>query len=138
MKDFVPYKESLQLKELEFDEPCFGRFYTKPKSKMFGIDEKGRHYLIKNVSKKLYTIGEHFALNDSSVILAPTFSQAFRFFRKKYGLENYIKPNWHFVIVTGYCYIINDIASAIFKTQEEAELECLRKLIEIVKNAKTN
>lgn len=28
-------------------------FYTKSNSKMFGIDEKGRSYPIKNTSKKL-------------------------------------------------------------------------------------
>ena len=27
-KEFVPYEQSLQLKELGFDEPCFG-FYLK-------------------------------------------------------------------------------------------------------------
>ena len=47
-KEFVLYEQSLALKELGFDEPCFNRFYTKPQSKMFGVDEKGRHYPIKN------------------------------------------------------------------------------------------
>ena len=50
--EFVTYEIALELKELGFDEPCFNRFYTKPQSKMFGVDEKGRNYPIKNTSKK--------------------------------------------------------------------------------------
>ena len=149
--DFVPYQEALELKELGFDEPCFGRFYSKPKCKMFSVDEKGRHYQIKNTPKKLYTVGEYFVLNDDNAITAPTFSQAFRWFREKYQLQGYI----YSTTVRGtkdsdmkfsdYCWHINGIDMPFLSTDardmekvtyEEAELACLRKLIEIIKSQK--
>ena len=77
---------------------------------------------------------------------APTFSQAFRWFREKFKAEGYInlndskENNFHYYfnyINTNnihnrreYC----DFFIGNFKTYEEAELECLKKLIEIVTN----
>jgi hypothetical protein len=143
--EFLPYDRALKLKQLGFDEEDFGRFYTKPKSKMFGIDEKGRHYPIKNTSKKLYTVGEDFVLNDDDVIVAPLFQQAFRWFREEYGLLTYVGsrtldngdtiyiPNGRTVpdtVKNGF--IVDNLTYATKKTYEEAELACLDKLIEIV------
>ena len=108
---FCPYKQSLALKELRFEEPC-----------MRGWDKNGK-------------IWYH---PDSDIVLDnPTFSQAFRFFREKYMLsgEIYIFKNiWNFDI--------EDISNSIqlytsdiicYNSYEEAEVECLVKLIEIVK-----
>jgi hypothetical protein len=143
-KEFAPYEEALALKELKFDEPCFGRFYTKPKSKMFGIDEKGRHYQIKNTPKKLYTVGEYFVLNDNIVIIAPTFSQAFRWFRENHFLNYKIFRDGGYWICVVNSFKDEDYSSpedkantyglGVFNTYPEAELACLKKLIEIVKN----
>ena len=128
-KEFATYEQALALKELGFDEPCFNRFYTKPQSKMFGVDEKGRNYPIKNTSKKLYTMGEHFVLNINNAITAPLYQQAFRWFREKYDL------NYVIVKAESWFYTINGCNTQEgFNTYEEAELECLNKLIEIVKN----
>jgi len=141
-KEFVPYEQAVSLKELGFDEPCLNRFYTKPKSKMFGIDEKGRHYPIKNTPKKLYTIGEHFILNDNNAITAPLYQQAFRWFREKYELHSFIYSDFSWNIsggiwdLDGYVDSRYDWDSEPFKTFEEAELDCLSKLIEIVKENK--
>lgn len=64
-----------------------------------------------------------------------------RWFREKYKLSG--TPQYF----TGgyYCYTINDMKDTKesnrlfteFETYEEAELECLKKLIEIVKNGKS-
>ena len=64
---------------------------------------------------------------------APTFSQAFRWFREKYGLDNAVLKD-RFVIETE-----EDLPNWYygFKSYEEAELACLRKLIEIVKSNKS-
>ena len=70
--------------------------------------------------------------------LAPTFSQAFRFFREKYnllGCSQYFTGGY-------YCYTINDMKDTKesnrlfteFSSFKEAELACLEKLIEIVKS----
>ena len=151
-KEFIPYEHALALKELGFDEPCLNRFYTKPQSKMFGVDEKSRHYPIKNTSKKLYTMGEHFVLNDSNVILAPLYQQAFRWFREKCSIQATIEPTKdQYRFELGFNYWIWNTKTAeewfteprdrpagdyVFDTYEEAELACLEKLIEIVKEQK--
>ena len=126
-KEFVPYDESLALKELGFDKPCMRGWY-------------------KNLE-----IWYH---PDSDIILDnPTFSQAFRWFRKKYGLQSYINPELSFsynnpkytVIFikttknfTTYkddtIWVRENIERKRFNSYEEAELELLKKLIEIVKN----
>jgi hypothetical protein len=143
-KEFIPYEQALELKELGFNESCFGRFYTKPKCKMFGIDEKGRTYPIKNTPKKLYTIGECCVLNEDNVITAPTFSQAFRWFREENKLHAVVDINisdeWYFSI-----FNLNSKRNAevevltkdeYYNTYEESELACLKKLIEFLKQQK--
>jgi hypothetical protein len=53
-----------------------------------------------------------------------------RWFREKYGKESYVRK------LHTYYYHINDTEAfnGDFKSYEEAELECLVKLIEICKN----
>ena len=68
---------------------------------------------------------------------APLWQQAFRFFREKYGLHYIICKN---IQMDGYGYrevilipYMEENENTIFKTYEEAEVECLVKLIEIAK-----
>jgi hypothetical protein len=74
---------------------------------------------------------------------APTYSQAFRWFRENYELDSEIYMN-HEYGVKFYTYLVLKLEKSIVShksgyavkqnTYEEAELECLKKLIEIVKN----
>jgi len=141
-KEFVPYQESLELKELGFDEPCFKmsehRKVCEEQSKPEGCQLHNLHCGYPNC-----TI-------DQSItpIPLPTFSQAFRWFREKYGYSHSITQHEIIEGQTDLLYIdeseeFQDIGwlarvepdfIKIFKTYEEAELACLRKLIEIVKN----
>jgi len=105
--EFIPYEQALELKEIEFDEPCFGYF---PNCNV--IIQK----VCKNTDFKTYTI-------------APLYQQAFRWFREKYGL--------HFPIMVQHgIWYFDRFSTKGFKTPEEAELACLIKLIEIVKDEK--
>jgi hypothetical protein len=108
-KEFAPYEPSLALKELGFDEPCFG-WYSKD-----GTFYEGK-----------MTIHQ-------GLLSAPLYSQAFRFFRENHDL---------YINVTRYndegedkflYYIDSGDVEEEFNTYEEAELACLIKLIEIVK-----
>ncbi len=120
-KNFISYELALALKDLGFDEPCFG-FYVNNKVK-YGIAS-----VDKNINK---------CWIDELFCTAPTFSQAFRFFREKYGLHYIICKN---IQMDGYGYrevilipYMEENKNTIFKTYEEAELACIRKLIEIAK-----
>ena len=153
-KEFVPYQPSFELKELGFDEPCFGYYkHTTIPNKIISNDliigfiKDNRIYNDISNGSSLVGLGKGF-------ILASTFSQAFRWFREKYGLRNSITDfiddeagiEWDYEIAIigtdldekgNYKPLVDysvDDETRKFKTYEEAELACLKKLIEIVKN----
>lgn len=125
-KEFIPYEQALALKELGFDEPCFG--YYEPNGN-FG-------YVESHIIKDMPYLAKNSEWQD--LCSAPTFSQAFRFFREKYGLRirNYVFVNYSGGISEGFeifKYSKDTIDRVEALTYEEAELACLIKLIEIVK-----
>ena len=133
-KEFVPYEQALALKELGFNEPCVA---------IFNINNE------LNIDDGFYKQEEY----HKDTVLAPTFSQAFRWFREKYKIDfsiitNYAKVDSKMIksYRVGFIIVKNNIIDSYFlrpennklkfiefNTFEEAELECLKKLIEIVK-----
>ena len=113
-KEFVPHELSVKLKELGFDEPCFG--YPKQGT--------------------VYPINTDMLPEWSA---APLFQQAFRWFREKGYKPNIVndvsasKDGFYYfdIWLSGQILWETDY---IFTTYEEAELACLTKLIEIVEN----
>jgi hypothetical protein len=129
MKDFIPYQEALELKKLAFDEPCFGRIFADEGSEQLSYSFKNSDQIGKVTSCS-----------------APTYSQAFRFFREKYGLHTWVGcktlDNGKTVYIGNGRTIPNTLKDGFIvdiipyepkDTPEEAEVACLRKLIEIVK-----
>jgi len=122
-KEFIPYEQSLELKELGFYEDVFAVYEI--------IDEYTQKFLFEYKNKDNIF---------SYQISAPLYQQAFRWFREKYGImytvHNNIE-NWKNTFHGAYSKINSNYESDYtddFKTYEEAELACLKKLIEIVKN----
>ena len=124
-KEFIPYEQSLDLKELEFDEPCLGRYDSLKVLVTISRPNSNSYY------------------KDSvpSFLAAPLYQQAFRFFRETYDLDSFVKHVYKSTIKVGYYFGIDKYKGVEFQTDfdawynthEEAELECLKKLIEIVK-----
>ena len=120
-KEFVPYELAVKLKELGFDEPCFGWYDGRY------IASINQNYC-KNSEEWLNTI--HCA--------APLFQQAFRWFREKYNAvcEIIRREDKNHSTFIGWVYIDNRKIDVVSywdsKTYEEAELACLTKLIQIV------
>jgi hypothetical protein len=115
-KEFIPYEQALALKALGFDESCMGVYYGDEDDMQFVLDVRETQYY----AQKGYKDG----------ILAPTFSQVFRWFREKCGLIGlittfYSKDNFRFAIYAEH------IGTEDYNTYEEAELACLKKLIEM-------
>jgi hypothetical protein len=133
-KEFIPYAEALALKELGFDEPCFGS-YVK-------LTETQNTFFMNDVVDE---IDRETPLHKSLITKAPLYQQAFRWFREKYSNIEFSLPLKKQkdlgVFWGGFIQTENDnfgkSYGSNFKTYEEAELECLKKLIEIVKNKKT-
>ncbi len=121
-KLFVPYKESIILKDLGFNEVCFG-FYNNAIADV---------YIKQDFNDELRGIYK-------GDFEAPLYQQAFRWFREKYEIHSYIER----LISGAFIYkidwfeedrhnkIVWECKSYSF---EESELECLKKLIEIIKN----
>jgi hypothetical protein len=118
-KEFISYEQALELKQLGFDEPCLA-FYN-------GKFLESTDYNFDNDTSK----------NIGLCIVAPLYQQAFRWFREKYGLVGWVEGN------NGKRIFMYRIESPIdsddqlncypFRTYEESELACLKKLIEIAK-----
>lgn len=121
MKDFAPYQEALEMKELGFDEGYYFARYADSANLIPREEEDGwAWHLTKSAN-------------------APLYQQAFRWFREKYGLRirNYVFVNMSGGISEGFevfKYAKDTIDRVAALTYEEAELACLKKLIEIVKN----
>jgi len=117
-KEFIPYEQALALKELGFDEPCFGCY-----------GHQNDLWCENPVNSKLDIPEDN--------ILAPLYQQAFRWFREKYSYQSFISPSNELTYLA-YDFTLKGFdgyfKSKQFKTHEEAQPECLKKLIEIVKN----
>jgi len=117
-KEFIPYDIALELKELGFDEPCFGYYNMVNHSGKFQLDTR-------------------ILENSDDYIEAPLYQQCWRWFREKYKsyytIEGSKKHGFAFCIYSENDDIIEEV-SLVYYTYEEAELECLKKLIEITKN----
>ena len=142
-KEFVKYEQAIALKELGFDEPCFGWFRSTliPSNfteffleTEFGMNESPSDWVNSNFLDKACS--------------APLYQQAFRWFREKYNIQGYIYSSTvrgnteKTKQFTGYIWNINgidtpflstDARDELHDTYEEAESACLDKLIEIVR-----
>ena len=138
-KEFVPYEQVLELKELGFDEPCFYQYvrdFDNDGELIPITSETNRPILRDNNQVSLCSGGDCFA--------APLYQQAFRWFRENYNLFHEIQidrttePKFCFDIFQyehfGNYEEIRIGEWYLYKTQEEAELECLKGLIEMVKS----
>ena len=107
---FVPYELSLKLKNIGFNEPCFGGW----------DDDKIWYY--------------H---PDSDIIVdAPLWQQAFDWFREKHSLHALNSPllNNEWSVVIDNTLNSNQVYWSKRVGYQEARQDCLEKLIEICKN----
>ena len=129
--EFIPYEQALALKELGFDEECFS-FYNAIGEV---YESEGYYRYSHNVHK--------------DEVIAPLYQQAFRWFREKYRLnsETPYLPNIekYGIVVSDMTIKPKDLSKnenfkrgveitnnfAQYDTHEEAELACLKKLIEL-------
>jgi len=126
IKEFVKYNEALELKKIGFNEPCFCWFDERFK------DDLLQDKICKNDALFMTEL-------DCS---APIHQQVFRWFREKHQLEGDIthlndgRLKWGYMIKnivdSGYESKILACESK-FDTFEEAEVACIKKLIEVVK-----
>ena len=124
-KDFIPHEQALELKELGFDDECVG-YYSR--------DMDGKYYLFTSSTDNTNRMEKY----NPNVCLAPLYQQAFRWFRDVHGLNGVIegskKHGFEWCIFPDLDYYMKPPNN--FNTYEEAEMACLRRLIEVVKEKK--
>ena len=133
-KEFIPYEEALALKELGFDEPCFSLYLDNDKKTMTSS--------MKGSDTNSWLKAHYSGYGDS--IATPLYQQAFRWFRKKHRISSFIRYTYYDGMHYGFSWVKsngdygedwkdNDDDCKGWDTYEEAELACLKKLIELVK-----
>ena len=120
-KEFVTYEIALELKQLGFNEPCFGWF-------------TGSYLRIGSVVENKHVQGE-------DEILAPTFSQAFRWFEEKYSYFVAVKTDTTPNEILGFDYYIKSWKFGpkyfnFFKEKGEGNIKVIKIMIEMVKKEK--
>lgn len=132
-KEFIPYEQAVELKELGFDKPCFG-YYNSKKEITFNTDGKP-------VTKDWVWKGNECLPTDMTI--APTYSQTFDWLLDKHHLYGIIIPTvtmaWTFktmTVVEGLVEVppYSHVEARDYGTHSEAQLACLNRLIELVKN----
>ena len=126
MKDlFVPYQQSLELRELGFDEICL------------------THYWGNDILNEAY--GGWMKNSNTKYVMSPTWEQAFKWFRENYNLIGLVEGGYDngkniftYVIWDGFK---DNMIDEYFDTYEEAQLKCLiqlKCLVQLIKIRKEN
>jgi hypothetical protein len=119
--EFLPYQIALDMKSIGFNEPCFA-FYN---------NAEPTPYVKQDFNDELREI----YIGDFE---APIYRQVFRWFREKYNLISSVaaiykdetRTDFEFrYYIQGY-----EDEELFYETYEEAELECVKKLIKLCKN----
>jgi hypothetical protein len=113
IKDFIPHEQSLQMKELGFNEDCLA-FYNGPFLESTEFD-----------------FSTHNSKDIGSCVKSPTYSQCFRWFRDNFNIDSHIMKNEDAFIAKGgkkYIFFIDDFGGG--NSYEETQLELLKKLIQ--------
>jgi len=142
-KEFIPYEQALELKELGFGEKCLGFYYTDNQiNNKDGLYDVRKTFVIDAFQSMEGDSDSYFVNTEDRVdyIAAPLYPQAFRWFREKYDLHAYVDSMRLTTGETVYDYVITitdgeeSDDGKNWRTYEEAELACIIKLIEIAKN----
>jgi len=125
-KEFCTYEQALAIKELGFDELCFGYYIETGEWVPASYSIQGTVYPSNSDLLPEWTS-------------APLKQQVLKFFREKYNITQNIAKDgslakegiWAYTIVADMIYFDDG-----FKTYEAAEDVCIDKLIELTKKRK--
>jgi len=130
IKEFIPYELAVKLKELGFDEKCFCNW-----EESWSPEPEDEIRMVLTTDQTWLRPGW---------IRAPTFSQAFRWFREEYNQHSFIELVFEDKIKFDYVLYVNedeadciDYGDGPFETYEDAELALLDKLIEVAEGIKS-
>jgi hypothetical protein len=122
-KEFIPYEQALELKELGFDEPCMFPYHRNNTNYIDSTHVELANY---NATEKL--------------VSAVLYQQGFRWFRENYGYYHILNYNAEFDVwvLTIADYTYKQFSIKKYNTYEDAEFAAIKKLIEVAKNNVSN
>jgi hypothetical protein len=133
-KHFATYNQSLALKEIGFNEPCFKYVYTGDTGNNIDRHEETEPSRAINYN------------HDSLCISQPLKSQVFEWFREKYNLFMLLQVGAHNDEYQTFYFNVFKFGKNLYQSQfrsqtsvytyEEAESACIDKLIEIIKDGR--
>jgi len=119
--EFIPYEQALALKVQGFDDPCLAWY------EIDGLRLRPNATKVNLVTNQTNS--------NSDMVSAPLYQQAFRWFRKydlyheiQVDTTTYPKFTYHIVNSSG----ARIIGEYLYQTYEEAELECLKYLVNYI------
>jgi hypothetical protein len=133
-KQFLPRSESLEVKDLGFNEPCFGFYLGGYKVCLFETtpwNERTNGRFITQFTE------------EDRHCTAPLHAQVFKWFRDEHKLKGEVVHSnangshkftiwkWNFDNNVGLWERIGNIGT--YDSHEEAQIMCIRKLIELIK-----
>ena len=136
-KEFVTYDLALRLKVLGFEESCLAYYESQDKNLVINYNNLP---LTEEQKKKpgLYTIDNRNDVLPQWAVAGPTWQSAFKWFRNNHKLNSWIqehsKHNFIYEIRPHILSHYEEGEIYVYKTNEKAELACLKKLIEIVES----
>jgi hypothetical protein len=111
-KEFIPYEQALELKELGFKEEC------------------AAHYLDVDDLELKWKIYRNLSFNTNNCLQAPLYQQAFRWLLVLVNKDKHFTNKWTISYNEDYYSLfLGGCNMEVFK----AELDCIKYLIEIVK-----
>jgi len=116
-KEFVPYNESVILKDLGFDEPCVRLWNNKKIPELVSWVKYGQQYTNSRVRIRP---------------TAPLWQQAFDWIEKHHKLKVFIKWGSEYTQLGYYQDSVGEYLIGVFSTKDDANITCLRKLIKII------
>jgi len=108
---FIPYEQALELKKLGFNEKC------------------AAHFLAEDEIELKWEMHRNLSINTTNLIQAPTFSQAFSFFRTQYNFT-YSIGNTNIAIIH---YELTTQLLQNNESYEAAELAAIKWFIDVAK-----
>lgn len=123
-KEFIPYDFALELKELGFGSDPIGGMNG---GSVFYYEKGGLYY----DGMPMYSSSSH-----DGQIMAPLFQQAFGWFRDNHGLRVWVQWGSEYICMPMIQYQSGHIEfiDSVCLNDYEANLVCLKKLIDVVKN----
>jgi len=139
-KEFIPWDESLALKEFGFDEVCLYQYYLSDNNKNMleyyenGITNTELDDLTDKIDEENIEYGNELQGPSCTAVL---YQQAFKWFDKNTDFRGFVVTTtdgssfgWATIDLFTKKKTVCEIG---YSSRQEAELECIRKLIEIGK-----